>query len=92
MICPQRQTHIAHCPVSNLKLSSGFCPASDLMSHNVNVALGTDGAASNKQSRHDRRDENSGADGKRNDWQRFELTYPSSYRDGHHQRREIFGT
>jgi 5-methylthioadenosine/S-adenosylhomocysteine deaminase len=43
----QRQTHIAHCPVSNLKLSSGFCPASDLMSHNVNVALGTDGAASN---------------------------------------------
>ena len=22
----QRQTHIAHCPASNLKLSSGFCP------------------------------------------------------------------
>ena len=43
----QRQTHIAHCPVSNLKLASGFCPVSDLTSHHVNVALGTDGAASN---------------------------------------------
>ncbi len=43
----QRQTHIAHCPTSNLKLASGFCPVSDLMSHHVNVALGTDGAASN---------------------------------------------
>ncbi|MBT3737190.1 MAG: TRZ/ATZ family hydrolase, partial [Gammaproteobacteria bacterium] len=43
----QRQTHIAHCPASNLKLASGFCPVSDLMSHHVNVALGTDGAASN---------------------------------------------
>ena len=43
----QRQTHIAHCPASNLKLASGFCPVSDLISHHVNVALGTDGAASN---------------------------------------------
>jgi len=38
---------IAHCPESNLKLASGFCPLAALMSHGVNCALGTDGAASN---------------------------------------------
>ena len=43
----QRQTNIAHCPISNLKLASGFCPVSDLTSQNVNVAIGTDGSASN---------------------------------------------
>ena len=39
--------HIIHCPESNLKLSSGFCPVSQLIQAGVNVALGTDGAASN---------------------------------------------
>ncbi len=38
---------VIHCPESNLKLSSGFCRAADLMAAGVNVALGTDGAASN---------------------------------------------
>jgi 5-methylthioadenosine/S-adenosylhomocysteine deaminase len=39
--------HIIHCPESNLKLASGFCPLEKLLNNNINVALGTDGAASN---------------------------------------------
>jgi len=39
--------NIIHCPESNLKLASGFCPISQLSKHKINVALGTDGAASN---------------------------------------------
>jgi 5-methylthioadenosine/S-adenosylhomocysteine deaminase len=38
---------VTHCPQSNLKLASGFCPINDLMKKHINVALGTDGAASN---------------------------------------------
>ena len=40
-------THVVHCPESNLKLASGFCPIAKLTSAGVNVALGTDGNASN---------------------------------------------
>ncbi|MCD8523225.1 MAG: TRZ/ATZ family hydrolase [Saccharospirillaceae bacterium] len=38
---------VVHCPESNLKLASGFCPSAQLLSRQINVALGTDGAASN---------------------------------------------
>ncbi|THB69523.1 MAG: TRZ/ATZ family hydrolase [Gammaproteobacteria bacterium] len=38
---------VVHCPESNLKLASGFCPISKLIEANVNVCLGTDGSASN---------------------------------------------
>jgi 5-methylthioadenosine/S-adenosylhomocysteine deaminase len=39
--------HVVHCPESNMKLASGFCPVAELIEAGINVALGTDGAASN---------------------------------------------
>ncbi len=41
--------HVLHCPESNLKLASGFCPVARLARAGANVALGTDGAASNNK-------------------------------------------
>ncbi|MCL2068180.1 MAG: amidohydrolase [Treponema sp.] len=37
----------AHCPVSNLKLSSGVAPVMKMRERGLNVALGTDGPCSN---------------------------------------------
>ncbi len=39
--------HVLHCPESNLKLASGFCPVHALDQAGVNIAFGTDSAASN---------------------------------------------
>jgi 5-methylthioadenosine/S-adenosylhomocysteine deaminase len=45
--CAEAGVSVVHCPESNLKLASGFCPAEKLRKAGVNVALGTDGCASN---------------------------------------------
>ncbi len=39
--------NVVHCPQSNLKLGNGQCPVAKLTRRGVNVALGTDSAASN---------------------------------------------
>ncbi|KRA20278.1 TRZ/ATZ family hydrolase [Lysobacter sp. Root604] len=46
-LCAQRGVSVVHCPESNLKLASGFCPACKLHHAGVNLAIGTDGCASN---------------------------------------------
>jgi 5-methylthioadenosine/S-adenosylhomocysteine deaminase len=45
--CAESGVSVVHCPESNLKLASGFCPAEKLRHAGVNLALGTDGCASN---------------------------------------------
>ena len=46
-ILQKHKPNIVHCPESNMKLVSGSCPVEKLHQHGINVALGTDGAASN---------------------------------------------
>lgn len=41
--------HVVHCPGSNMKLASGIAPLTALLARDINVALGTDGAASNNR-------------------------------------------
>jgi 5-methylthioadenosine/S-adenosylhomocysteine deaminase len=46
-IIAAQKPNIVHCPESNMKLSSGTCPVDKFQQMGINVALGTDGAASN---------------------------------------------
>ena len=43
----ETNANIVHCPQSNLKLASGFCPVQILKDKNINVAIGTDSCSSN---------------------------------------------
>ncbi|MDQ3493951.1 MAG: TRZ/ATZ family hydrolase [Pseudomonadota bacterium] len=46
-LCAEHGVSVVHCPESNLKLASGFCPACALERAGITLAIGTDGAASN---------------------------------------------
>jgi 5-methylthioadenosine/S-adenosylhomocysteine deaminase len=46
-LCAERGVSVVHCPQSNMKLASGFAPIEKLRLAGVNLALGTDGCASN---------------------------------------------
>lgn len=42
-----KKLHVITNPASNLKLASGIAPISDFLSNDINIAIGTDGPASN---------------------------------------------
>jgi len=46
-ILKRNHVTVSHCPISNLKLASGFADISKIIKNHINVTLGTDGAASN---------------------------------------------
>ncbi len=43
----ETNANVVHCPQSNLKLASGFCPVQKLRDQHINIAIGTDSCASN---------------------------------------------
>jgi len=46
-ILQKNNVSVIHCPESNLKLGSGISPVITMLNKDINIAIGTDGAASN---------------------------------------------
>lgn len=46
----ETKSHISHCPSSNMRLGSGICRVTEMISTDINVGLGVDGSASNDTS------------------------------------------
>ncbi|WP_423792670.1 multifunctional 5'-deoxyadenosine/S-adenosyl-L-homocysteine/5'-methylthioadenosine deaminase [Methanocaldococcus indicus] len=46
-IIKNKNIHISHNPISNLKLASGIAPIPKLLNEGINITLGTDGCGSN---------------------------------------------
>ncbi len=46
-ILAEKKVTIGSCPISNLKLASGIMPAKLALDYGINIAIGTDGVASN---------------------------------------------
>ena len=46
-ILAETKTGVSHCPISNMKLSSGIMKIKEMRKYGVNIGLGVDGSASN---------------------------------------------
>ena len=49
LLLSRHNASVVHCPSSNLKLASGFAPIARIAAEGINLAFGTDGAASNNR-------------------------------------------